>query len=447
MNIKGENIYFLGIGGIGMSALARYFASQGKNVAGYDKTPSPLTDDLIAEGIAISFEDDPARLPFVPDTVIFTPAVPAENKIFGHLKNAGIPFMKRAAALGDISKDLFTIAVAGTHGKTTITSIITHLLKASGRKVTGFVGGICNNYNSNLILSPNPEIMVVEADEFDRSFLTLHPDIAVISSMDADHLDIYGSKNYLEESFFMFSRKIRTGGKLIICDGLKTAGDLKIEIEKYSVNGSTDIVVSDLRIENGKSAFTVKAGSQTIDIETFLPGEHNAMNIAAAAAASLAAGLTPAEIKEAIAGYTGVKRRFDIRVNNGDRVYIDDYAHHPREIEATLSAVRQMFPNKKVTVIFQPHLFSRTRDFMDDFARVLSEADEVWLMDIYPAREKPLEGINSQVLLEKINTGRKQMVDFDNVISAVETAKPELLLTLGAGDIDRITEQTEEVMK
>jgi UDP-N-acetylmuramate--alanine ligase len=379
--------------------------------------------------------------------VIFTPAVPAENKIFGHLKNAGIPFMKRAAALGDISKDLFTIAVAGTHGKTTITSIITHLLKASGRKVTGFVGGICNNYNSNLILSPNPEIMVVEADEFDRSFLTLHPDIAVISSMDADHLDIYGSKNYLEESFFMFSRKIRTGGKLIICDGLKTAGDLKIEIEKYSVNGSTDIVVSDLRIENGKSAFTVKAGSQTIDIETFLPGEHNAMNIAAAAAASLAAGLTPAEIKKAIAGYTGVKRRFDIRVNNGDRVYIDDYAHHPREIEATLSAVRQMFPNKKVTVIFQPHLFSRTRDFMDDFARVLSEADEVWLMDIYPAREKPLEGVNSQVLLEKINTGRKQMVDFDNVISAVETAKPELLLTLGAGDIDRITEQTEEVMK
>jgi UDP-N-acetylmuramate--alanine ligase len=447
MNIKGENIYFLGIGGIGMSALARYFASQGKNVAGYDKTPSPLTDDLIAEGIAISFEDDPARLPFVPDTVIFTPAVPAENKIFGYLKNTGIPFMKRAAALGDISKDLFTIAVAGTHGKTTITSIITHLLKASGRKVTGFVGGICNNYNSNLILSPNPEIMVVEADEFDRSFLTLHPDIAVISSMDADHLDIYGSKNYLEESFFMFSRKIRTGGKLIICDGLKTAGDLKIEIEKYSVNGSTDIVVSDLRIENGKSAFTVKAGSQTIDIETFLPGEHNAMNIAAAAAASLAAGLTPAEIKEAIAGYTGVKRRFDIRVNNGDRVYIDDYAHHPREIEATLSAVRQMFPNKKVTVIFQPHLFSRTRDFMDDFARMLSEADEVWLMDIYPAREKPLEGVNSQVLLEKINTGRKQMVDFDNVISAVETAKPELLLTLGAGDIDRITEQTEEVMR
>ena len=447
MKIKGDNIYFLGIGGIGMSALARFFAAQGKQVEGYDKTPSPVTDGLMAEGIRVSFDDDPATVERLPDMVVYTPAVPRDNKIFKYLLHKDVPFLKRSHALGIVTKDNFTIAVAGTHGKTTITSLITHILKEEGFPVTGFVGGICNNYNSNLILSENTEIIVVEADEFDRSFLTLYPDIAVISSMDADHLDIYKDKKYLEESFFLFSRQIKENGTLIIKEGLKTAADLKCKVRKFSYEQGGFAEASSLRVKDGKSSFILKAGDkEPVEIESIMPGKHNAENISAAISACLAAGVKPEAAARALRSYKGVKRRFDIRVQNSRHIYIDDYAHHPEEISATLSAVKSLFPEEKITVIFQPHLYSRTRDFADDFAKSLSAADEVMLMDIYPAREKPIEGINSRMLLDKISCRKKELVDFDTVVEKIKAKKPRLLLTLGAGDIDRIVKEIEEVL-
>ena len=445
--LKGDNIYFIGIGGIGMSALARFFVAEGKKVSGYDKTPSPLTQSLEDEGIEIVFDDDPNLIPQTPDIVIYTPAIPGDNLIYNHLKNKEIPFYKRSEILGEISKEFFTIAVAGTHGKTTITSLISHILKYNNLPVTGFVGGICKNYKSNLILSENSKILVVEADEFDRSFLTLHPDIAIISSMDADHLDIYGSQDFLKESFFLFSRQIKKGGFLIIKKGLSVAPNLNINVQEYSVEGNTLIEAKNIKIKKGETHFTLNInGSYSEDYATFLPGKHNVENITAAAAAAYRLGINDLELSKAISTYTGVTRRFDIKINSPERIYIDDYAHHPAEITATLKAVRNLHPDKKITIIFQPHLFSRTRDFGDDFGKALSLADEVLLMDIYPAREKPIKGITSKWLLDKIACNNKQIVDFDNVIQIITQLNPELILTLGAGDIDRIVEPLKKAL-
>jgi len=447
MNQKIENIFFLGIGGIGMSALARYFLAQGHIISGYDKTKTPLTLEMEDKGINIYYEDKIQNIIHTPDYVIYTPAIPKDNLIFNHLKALEIPFYKRAEILGNISKEYFTIAVAGTHGKTTITSLIAHILQFNNQPIIAFIGGICKNYSSNFLLSKNPKIMVVEADEFDRSFLTLHPDIAIVSSMDADHLDIYDTIDFLKKSFFMFTKQIKNNGLLIINDGLEIAKDLKVNFQKYSVEKATSIIANNAKVINGNTHFTLTInGEYSQEIETFLPGIHNILNISAAVAACYHLGISDLQIAEAVKTYKGVQRRFDQRIKRDDVVYIDDYAHHPAEIAATLKAVKSIYPAKKITVIFQPHLFSRTRDFGDDFAKSLSIADQVLLMEIYPAREKPIKGINSQWLLDKITSKEKQIVDFDNVVETIIKNQTQVLLTLGAGNIDLIIKPIEEAL-
>lgn len=447
MSINGKNIFFLGIGGIGMSALARFFNGNGKTITGYDLTPTPLTHALEVEGITIFYEDNPELINSKPDFVVYTPAIPVENKILNYFLENNTPLIKRAAILGEITSDYFTIAVAGTHGKTTITSLIAHILKFNNRDVTAFVGGVCKNYNSNLILSENTKIIVAEADEFDRSFLTLNPNLAVISSMDADHLDIYGSKEYLEESFNLFASKINSGGKLFALKGLPILPLKDITKFEYSIDEGADVMAYNLTTQNGRSNFDLKAqDDQILHINSFLPGIHNAANISAAAAICLEVGLTETEIENAVQNYSGVQRRYDLRIQNDNFVYIDDYAHHPEEIKATIKATRRLFPDKKLTVIFQPHLYSRTRDFAIDFASALSLSDELLLMEIYPAREKPIQGINSNWLLDMVELNKKKITDFQSVVEDVLSLNPEVILSLGAGSIDCIVEPLQKAL-
>lgn len=449
MEIVGLNrIYFLGIGGIGMSALARFLQKAGIKVAGYDKTPTEITDALIAEGINVHFDDNPELIPFEPELVIYTPAVPIDTNEFSFLESEEIPFMKRSEALGQISKDIFTIAVAGTHGKTTISSMITHILKSSGKAVTGFVGGICNNYNTNLILSDQSNVMVVEADEYDRSFLTLFPNIAIISAMDADHLDIYGDTDYLEQSFFLFSEQIKEGGTLILKSELEKSSRLKAKLLRYGTNEEDDIRAENIQIENGRNNFDLRINSILHKgFNIALPGTHNIENAIAAATACLGYGLDMSSIKLGLESYTGVKRRFEIRYNSKTAVYVDDYAHHPEEIKATIQAARILFPNRKILGIFQPHLFSRTRDLADGFAKSLSLFDELVLLDIYPAREKPIEGINSEWLLSQVKLDKKYLLKPDQVTDYIAKNRPEMVLTIGAGDIDKLVQPIEKTVK
>lgn len=443
-----NRVYFLGIGGIGMSALARFLLKAGINVAGYDKTPSEITDALLAEGISVHFDDNPELIPFEPELVIFTPAVPIDNLEFSFLESEEIPFMKRSEALGQISRNIFTIAVAGTHGKTTISSMITHILKSNGKAVTGFVGGICNNYNTNLILSQNSNVMVVEADEYDRSFLTLFPNIAVISAMDADHLDIYGDTDYLEQSFFLFSEQIKDGGTLILKSELEKSTRLKAQLLRYGTNESDDLCAENIRIENGRNYFDLRLNSALIlGFNLALPGTHNIENALAATAACLRYGLDLAAIKQGLESYSGVKRRFEIRYSSDKTVYIDDYAHHPEEIKATIQAARILFPKRKLLGIFQPHLFSRTRDLAEGFAESLAQFDELILLDIYPAREKPIDGIDSAWLLNQIKLDKKCLLTPDQVTDYIEKNKPEMVLTIGAGDIDKLVLAIEKTVK
>ena len=442
MNLKTvKNIYFLGIGGIGMSALARYFNFHGKKVTGYDRTPSPLTDRLIQEGIDIHFTDSVDLIPDKTELIIYTPAIPADHKEFQYLKTTAIPMLKRSEILGEISKDYFTIAIAGTHGKTTITSMVAHILKYNNVAVNAFIGGIANNFASNLVLSENAKVMVVEADEFDRSFLTLHPNIAVISSMDADHLDIYSNAQLLKASFFMFSEQIHDEGWLISQQSLDVAPGFKGNYQSYSASAQADYYADNIRIEKGRTLFEWKNKGQTLaTIRLQLPGNHNVENAIAANVACLKYGLPADKIAEALFHYKGVHRRFEFLIQTDDLVMIDDYAHHPTEIKACLQAARSLFPSKKITAVFQPHLFSRTRDFMDDFASVLSQFDELILLDIYPAREKPIEGVDSKVLLEKVILANKRLCAKEELVDCVNANQTEVLIMMGAGDIDRLLE-------
>ena len=446
MNLKTvKHIYFLGIGGIGMSALARYFNFEGKKVTGYDRTPSPLTDRLIQEGVDIHFTDSVDLIPIDIELIVYTPAIPKEQKEFQYLNNSNIPMLKRSEILGEISKDYFTIAIAGTHGKTTITSMVAHILKYNNVAVNAFIGGIANNFSSNLVLSDDAKVMVVEADEFDRSFLTLHPDLAVISSMDADHLDIYSNANFLKESFFMFSEQIRKDGWLISQSSLEVASRFMGKSLSYSATNKADFYANNIHIENGRTLFELKIKEQLLArIQLQLPGNHNVENAIAASAVCLKYGLSADEIAEALLHYKGVHRRFEFLIQTDDLVMIDDYAHHPTEIKACLQAARSLFPTKKILGVFQPHLFSRTRDFMDDFAEALSQFDELILLDIYPAREKPIEGINSKALLEKVGIANKRLCSKEQLISCVEAKNTEVLIMMGAGDIDRLLEPVKE---
>ncbi len=442
-----KNIYFLGIGGIGMSALARYFKANGVQVSGYDKTKTSLTEELIKEGILVHFEDDVNSLPQEIDLVIYTPAIPAEHKEFRFLKEKGYQMMKRAEILGLITGDSFTVAVAGTHGKTTTTSMIAHILKQSGKDVFSFIGGITKNYNSNLILSEKNSLAIVEADEFDRSFLHLRPDIAVISSMDADHLDIYGSKDYMVESFKLFADRIKPGGKLIIKKSLELPA-VAAQSLTYSAKEKADYFVSDVKIEKGNYQYKVHCPDNiVISVKTGVPGMHNVENAVATIAVALNLEVKPEEIENAIQSYTGVIRRFDYHIKEDELVFIDDYAHHPEEIKACLRTARELYPGKKITGIFQPHLYTRTRDLAEGFADSLAMLDELILLEIYPARELPIEGITSQMLLDKIEIKNKMICSKENLIEELIKRKLEVLITLGAGDIDQLVVPIEKSLK
>jgi len=442
-----QHIYFLGIGGIGMSALARYFALQGIRVSGYDKTPSKLTVKLEEEGISIHYEDWGEKAIQGVDIVVYTPAIPTNFGEFIAFQNSEIAMMKRAKVLGEISKDYFTIAIAGTHGKTTITSMVAHFLNETGFTVNAFIGGIANNFNSNLLLNKAAKIMVVEADEFDRSFLHLHPDIAVISSMDADHLDIYGDKNELQNTFFSFIENIKDGGTLFLQNELPLPTNVKVEVIKYGLNNEADFIAKSMEIKEEKHLFNISYCNEELgNFALSLPGQHNMLNATVAVAIANKLKAENRALKEAVNTYNGVARRFEILLNS-DYVLIDDYAHHPVEISAAISATRQMFPQRKLTAVFQPHLFTRTRDFADDFAKELSKVDNLILLDIYPAREVPIEGINSQMLIDKITINDKRILSKEGVLDYFENNKTEITLIMGAGDIDRLVQPIKNILE
>jgi UDP-N-acetylmuramate--alanine ligase len=431
-----HNVYFIGIGGIGMSALARYFKNIGKEVAGYDKTPTALTKELIESGIAIHFEDSIDMIPqdyFVENTlVIVTPAVPNTHSEWNYFVEREYNIKKRAEVLGIITKDTFCFAVAGTHGKTTTSSILGHILYESGADVTAFIGGIVENYNSNLV-GNGKTVTVVEADEFDRSFLHLHPNIACITSMDADHLDIYGTSEAIEESFVEFANKVEDKSRLFITKLLPLEG-VTIAVNEDAVYSAINV-----RIDNGSYIFDVKTPTGIIkDLRFGLPGKHNLMNALMAIAMAINFGTPTGAIAIALASFKGIRRRFSYQIKTDNLVYIDDYAHHPTEINAVYQAVRELYPDKKVLAAFQPHLFSRTKDFADDFAKSLSQFDDLLLLDIYPARELPIEGITSEWLLAKVDNKNKKLVKQETLIGAILESDAQVIVTIGAGDIGEL---------
>ena len=451
MTFKGINsVYFLGIGGIGMSALARWFRHEGYPVAGYDKTPSPLTEELEKEGMVISFNDSAADIPIEftskPDEVlvVWTPAIP-KNSVLLNFFQAHYQLKKRSEVLGMITKDFYTIAVAGTHGKTSTSSLIAHLLKSAGKPVAAFLGGITQNYNSNLILpgkSKEATLVVVEADEFDRSFLKLHPNEAVVTSADADHLDIYGDEATILDGFRDFIKLVDKKGKLYIQSHawyrLGENMGISAGIREYGLR-SSGIHADNIIAKPGIFLFDyMGTKAQIKGLELHIPGFHNVENALVAIAIAIDHGVSENQIREGIKSFKGVKRRFEIHSTVQGHIYIDDYAHHPEEIKACLSSVRAMYPTQRLTVIFQPHLFTRTRDFAAGFSESLSLADEVVLLDIYPARELPIEGVTSAMLLDGIQTGKKTLVNKEQVMDYLLESRPEVLVTMGAGGIDRL---------
>jgi UDP-N-acetylmuramate--alanine ligase len=441
-NIK--NVYFIGIGGIGMSAIARYFKFIGKNVAGYDKTPTHLTDELVAEGIHIHFDDSTALIEdsFLDKEhtlVVVTPAVPKHHTEWNYFLDNGFVVKKRAEVLGIITKGTFSFAVAGTHGKTTTSSILGHILYQSGVDVTAFIGGVVENYNSNLIGS-GKTVTVAEADEFDRSFLHLHPDIACVTSMDADHLDIYGDTASIEASFREFADKVEDKNKMFVVKGLPLEG-ITVGV------GNGEFSAQNIRIEDSWYVFDVVTPSETItDIRFGLPGHHNLTNATLALAMARTYGVSGEDIKAALSSFKGVRRRFSYQIKTDELVYIDDYAHHPTEINAVYQAVSELYPDKKVLAVFQPHLFSRTRDFADGFAQSLGQFENIVLLDIYPARELPIEGITSQWLLDKIENPTKKLVSKQDLLQLLKTTKADVVITIGAGDIGEMVPEIKALL-
>ena len=438
-----HNVYFIGIGGIGMSALARYFQYIGKNVVGYDKTPTQLTEELQAIGLEVHFEDNISLIPtdfYIENTlVIVTPAVPVSHSEWNYFIERGYNIKKRAEVLGIITKDTYCFAVAGTHGKTTTSSILGHVLYESGVDVTAFLGGIVENYNSNLIGS-GKTVTVVEADEFDRSFLHLHPNISCITSMDADHLDIYGDAASIEESFREFAAKT-SSENLFVIKGLPLQGNT------IGVNTDADFSAQNIRIENSFYVFDIKTPIEVVQNVKFgLPGHHNLTNALLAFAMAKSYGVSNEKIIAALSSFKGVRRRFSFQIREEKLVYIDDYAHHPTEINAVHQAVRELYPGKKIIAAFQPHLFSRTKDFIDDFAVSLSQFDEILLLDIYPARELPMEGVNSTWLLNKIKNPNKKLVSKVELFTTFKNSDADVFITIGAGDIGEMVKDLKKAL-
>ena len=450
--------YFLGVGGIGMSALARYFNHYGKIVYGYDKTESTLTKQLQEEGIQIHFEDSDELLKsllsrFEENEILFiyTPAIPVTNSELLYVQKHQLNLQKRAWVLGEITKQFKTIAIAGTHGKTTTTSLVTHILKTAGINCFAFLGGISQNYNTNLILgdaNDSEAFVVVEADEYDRSFLTLHPFISVITSVDADHLDIYGSQNAMHQSYLQFASQTQKNGILIVKKTVDNDLNIKDKRLIYSLNLDTDFSATAIHIVDGQFCYDINSVIESVSqVAIGLPGLHNVENSIAAVAVAQQLGITGDVINKALRSFKGVKRRFDYRVKSKSIVYIDDYAHHPEELTAAITAAKQLYPDKVITGIFQPHLFSRTRDFVNEFAASLDLLDVCVLLEIYPAREQPIDGVNAQWLLDKMTCKNKSLVKKEQVIDFLKTQQCEVVMTLGAGDIDTLIEPIEMYLK
>lgn len=444
-----KNIYFIGIGGIGMSAIARYYKFKGCNVSGYDKTPSELTGELIAEGIGVHYEDNTDFIPKdVENTlVVYTPAIPHDLKELLYVQEHGYTLLKRSKTLGEIAKGQRCLAVAGTHGKTTTSTLLAHIFTDSKVGCSAFLGGISKNYDTNLLVSHNPTI-VAEADEFDRSFLQLFPEIAVITAMDADHLDIYGDLKHVHEAFQAFAGQV--SGTVITKLGLDiTPNHTKARIMRYSYNDPrADFYADNLRKDEcGYFTFNLKYPDGVIkDCRVGVPGWVNVENAVAASAIALVYGIDPEAIRHALGTFLGVKRRFDIHVNRPGCAYIDDYAHHPNEISTAISSMRDIFPGRRLTAIFQPHLYTRTRDFADEFAKALSAVDKLILLDIYPAREEPIPGVSSRLIFDKVTAPEKVLLKKEMLMKYLEDEKIDTLITFGAGNIDRFIPQITDLL-
>jgi UDP-N-acetylmuramate--alanine ligase len=453
-----KNIYFLGIGGIGMSALARWFMKKGLKVSGYDKTSTTLTAELQQEGMKIHFDDAVASIPTEVieqkenTLVIFTPAIPKDHKEHAYLKEKGYTIHKRSEVLGLISKDYLTVGVAGTHGKTTTSSMVAHILKTAKKSMVGFLGGITTNYNSNLVMEgevTKDTIAVVEADEFDRSFLRLFPKIAVVTSADADHLDIYGDHDSLITSFKDYIKQITPGGHLIIHESIdeKLANDVTHVTKHIYSMSRGQFFAGNITAKSGFFEFDLHGFGKVEHVRLGVPGFHNIENAIAASVAALHCGVDLPTIKKALESFAGVRRRFEFAVKGKNVIYVDDYAHHPTEIEAFLRSMKSMYPQRKLTVIFQPHLYSRTRDFAEGFSKSLSIADEVLLMDIYPARELPIPGVDSDMLFKDITSKSKIRCNKNDLMQKLENIDIDVLATVGAGDIDTFVEPIKNMLK
>lgn len=442
-------VYLIGAGGIGMSALGRYFLMQGIPVWGYDKTRVAFTQQLESEGMKIVYED---RTELIPDElldaenrdsvlVIYTPAVPRHTAIVQTFTTAGVRIYKRAEVLGMLSRGHKTLAVAGTHGKTTTSTLVAHILKVAGEEPVAFLGGIATNYGTNYLEGHRDSMMVVEADEYDRSFLHLHPHSSIITSTDADHLDIYGDRNAMQESFTQFARQTYAEGVLLVKKGVEFPDDISQRSISYHTHDQADVMPVNLKLEGDRYKFSMQIKDTQIgNLELGLPGLHNLENALAASAICYLNGVSESSIREALKIFAGVKRRFEYIARKPDFVFIDDYAHHPEELRACISSVRAIYPGRRITGVFQPHLFSRTRDFLDGFARSLELLDEVVLLEIYPARELPIEGVTSAALLELIQGTSKQLCSKEQLAERISALHPEVLLTLGAGDIDALVQ-------
>jgi UDP-N-acetylmuramate--alanine ligase len=448
-----DSVYFVGIGGIGMSGLARFFQKRGKNVAGYDRTSTALTDQLAREKINIHFTDQPALIPAAfkdPERtlVIFTPAVPEQSGELQYFRKRGFRVIKRSVALGELFNAGHGIAVAGTHGKTSVSTMLAFIMSKSKNGCNAFLGGISKNFNSNLVVHPTATTIIAEADEYDRSFLALFPDIAVITSIDEDHLDIYGSRENLVAGFEQFAKQIREKGKLILKAGLMISVPDHLDVFTYALDDAqADYHVIKKELIAGRYQLTVKTPKNIFDVSLGVPGLLNVENALAAIAVADQSGMLLEQISAALKEFSGVRRRFDVQVMKEDRIYIDDYAHHPEELKAFISSVRELYPGKRITGIFQPHLFSRTRDFAEEFGRSLSLLDELILLEIYPAREEPLPGVTADLIFKNVSLSEKVLIGGEQLLKVLNERDPEVLLTMGAGDIDRLVDPLKDWME
>ena len=445
------NYYFIGIGGIGMSAIARYFKHRGFEVSGYDRTPSALTHALEEEGIAVHYEDNIDAIPkdIAHTFVIYTPAIPEDLGELQYVRSHSYPLCKRSKALGEIARGQECLAVSGTHGKTTTSTLLAHILTTSGEGCNAFLGGISKNYDTNLLLSDNP-VLVAEADEFDRSFLQLHPHIAVVTATDADHLDIYNDHAHVVEAFGQFTAQVDADGAVVVKQGVEVPlANTTAKVWRYSFDKPCDFYASDIRpIEGGRFDFTLNHPGGGIEhCSVGIPGWVNVENAVAAAAIALLHGTTPAAIRAALATFQGVKRRFDIHVNTPRIAYVDDYAHHPNEIKAAISSIRDIFPGRKLLGIFQPHLYTRTRDFAPEFAEALSGLDALILLPIYPAREEPIPGVNAELIFDQVTISDKVLIPKEQLMDHLKTRDIDCLVSFGAGDVDRFIEPIENWLK